>query len=153
MKADTRLFGPIEIEDEKIIEISQGIIGFPDLKHFTLIYDSERETQSAIRWLQSMDDGDIAMPVIAPGELLPDYRPTVNNELLADLGELTSENTYLLVTVRVPENIEELSVNLKAPIVINTDTNKGSQVIVEDDFEVRHKIYDLIRDGQQKAGE
>ena len=140
MKADTRLFGPIEIEDEKIIEISQGIIGFPDLKHFTLIYDSERETQSAIRWLQSMDDGDIAMPVIAPGELLPDYRPTVNNELLADLGELTSENTYLLVTVRVPENIEELSVNLKAPIVINTDTNKGSQVIVEDDFEVRHKI-------------
>ena len=67
MKADTRLFGPIEIEDEKIIEISQGIIGFPDLKHFTLIYDSERETQSAIRWLQSMDDGDIAMPVIAPG--------------------------------------------------------------------------------------
>jgi len=153
MKADTRLFGPIEIEDEKIIEISQGIIGFPDLKHFTLIYDSERETQSAIRWLQSMDDGDIAMPVIAPGELLPDYRPTVNNELLADLGELTSENTYLLVTVRVPENIEELSVNLKAPIVINTDTNKGSQVIVEYDFEVRHKIYDLIRDGQQKAGE
>ena len=153
MKADTRLFGPIEIEDEKIIEISQGIIGFPDLKHFTLIYDSERETQPAIRWLQSMDDGDIAMPVIAPGELLPDYRPTVNNELLADLGELTSENTYLLVTVRVPENIEELSVNLKAPIVINTDTNKGSQVIVEDDFEVRHKIYDLIRDGQQKAGE
>ena len=153
MKADTRLFGPIEIEDEKIIEISQGIIGFPDLKHFTLIYDSERETQSAIRWLQSMDDGDIAMPDIAPGELLPDYRPTVNNELLADLGELTSENTYLLVTVRVPENIEELSVNLKAPIVINTDTNKGSQVIVEDDFEVRHKIYDLIRDGQQKAGE
>lgn len=153
MKADTRLFGPIEIEDEKIIEISQGIIGFPDLKHFTLIYDSEREVQSAIRWLQSMDDGDIAMPVIAPGELLPDYRPTVNNELLADLGELTSENTYLLVTVRVPENIEELSVNLKAPIVINTDNNRGSQVIVEDDFEVRHKIYDLIRDGQQKAGE
>ncbi len=153
MKADTRLFGPIEIEDEKIIEISQGIIGFPNLKHFTLIYDSEREVQSAIRWLQSMDDGDIAMPVIAPGELLPDYRPTVNNELLAELGELTSENTYLLVTVRVPENIEELSVNLKAPIVINTDTNKGSQVIVEDDFEVRHKIYDLIRDGQQKAGE
>ena len=153
MKADTRLFGPIEIEDEKIIEISQGIIGFPNLKHFTLIYDSEREVQSAIRWLQSMDDGDIAMPVIAPGELLPDYRPTVNNELLAELGELTSENTYLLVTVRVPENIEELSVNLKAPIIINTDTNKGSQVIVEDDFEVRHKIYDLIRDGQQKAGE
>ena len=152
MKADTRLFGPIEIEDEKIIEIGQGIIGFPDLKHFTLIFDSEREQKSAIHWLQSMDDGDIAMPVIVPGELIPDYRPTVNDELLEGLGELTPENTYILVTVRVPENIEDISVNLKAPIVINTDTNKGSQVIVEDDFEVRHKIYDLIRDGKE-AGE
>ena len=40
MKADTRLFGQIEIEPEKIIEMEQGLIGFPDLKHFTLIYDS-----------------------------------------------------------------------------------------------------------------
>ena len=153
MKADTRLFGPIEIEDEKIIHIAQGIIGFPDLKHFTLIFDCERETTSAIHWLQSMDDGDVAMPVIVPGELLPDYRPTVNDALLQGLGELTPDNTYILVTVRVPENIEDISVNLKAPIIINTDTNKGSQVIVEDDFAVRHNIYSLIRDGQKKAGE
>lgn len=152
MKADTRLFGPIEIEDGKIIEIGQGIIGFPDLKHFTLIFDSEREQKSAIHWLQSMDDGDIAMPVIVPGELIPDYRPTVNDEMLEGLGELTPENTYILVTVRIPENIEDISVNLKAPIVINTDSNKGSQVIVENDFEVRHKIYDLIRD-RKEAGE
>ena len=100
MKADTRLFGPIKIEDEKIIHIAQGIIGFPDLKHFTLIFDCERETKSAIHWLQSMDDGDVAMPVIVPGELLPDYRPTVNDELLQGLGELTPDNTYILVTVR-----------------------------------------------------
>ena len=153
MKADTRLFGPIEIEDGKIIEIEQGIIGFPDLKHFTLIYDSDREQKSAIHWLQSMDDGDIAMPVIVPGELIPDYQPTVNEELLKGLGDLTPENTYILVTVRVPENIEDISVNLKAPIIVNTDSNKGSQVIVEDDFEVRHKIYGLIRDRQEKAGE
>ena len=153
MKADTRLFGPIEIEDEKIITIGQGIIGFPKLQHFTLIFDSERETKSAIHWLQSMDDGDIAMPVIVPGELLSDYRPTVNEELLEGLGELTPDNTYLLVTVRVPDNIEEISVNLKAPIVINTDTNKGSQVIVEDDFEIRYRIYDLIRSDREKAGE
>lgn len=153
MKADTRLFGAIEIEDGKIIEIEQGIIGFPDLKHFTLIYDSDREQKSAIHWLQSMDDGDIAMPVIVPGELIPDYQPTVNEELLKGLGDLTPENTYILVTVRVPENIEDISVNLKAPIIVNTDSNKGSQVIVEDDFEVRHKIYGLIRDRQEKAGE
>lgn len=153
MKADTRLFGPIEIEDSKIIYMEQGMIGFPELKHFTLIYDSERETQSALHWLQSMDDGDVAMPVIVPGELLPDYNPTVNDELLEGLGKLTPDNTYILVAVRVPEQIEDISVNLKAPIIVNTDTNKGSQVIVEDDFAVRYNIYGLLCDRQKKAGE
>ncbi len=94
MKADTRLFGQIEIEPEKIIEMEQGLIGFPDLKHFTLIYDSEREQKSAIIWLQSMDDGDVAMPVMVPTDLIPDYQPTVNNELLEKLGNLTPENTF-----------------------------------------------------------
>lgn len=153
MKAKTRLFGEIEIQDEKIIQIDQGMIGFPELKHFTLIFDSDREEKSVIMWLQSMDDGDIAMPVVVPAELLPDYNPTVDNELLENLGTLTPENTYVLVTVTVPKDIEDISVNLKAPIVINTDTNKGCQLIVEDDYAVRYKIYDLIKDGKKKAGE
>lgn len=153
MKAKTRLFGEIEIEDAKIIQIDQGIIGFPELRNFTLIFDSEREGKSVIMWLQSMDEGDIAIPVAAPTDLLKEYNPTVDNGLLENLGDLTPENTYILVTVTVPENIEDISVNLKAPIVINTDTNKGCQLIVEDDYAVRHKIYDLIKDGKKKAGE
>lgn len=153
MRAKTRLFDEIEIEDEKIIQMEQGIIGFPGLKHFTLIFDSEREEKSPIMWLQSMDDGDVAIPVIVPGDLIPEYNPTVNNDLLEALGELNAENTYVLVTVRVPRDIEDISVNLKAPIIINTDTNKGCQLIVEDDYAVRHKIYDLMKDGKEKAGE
>ena len=153
MKAKTRLFGEIEMGDEKIIRIEQGMIGFPDLQNFTLIFDSEREEKSVIMWLQSMDDGDIAIPVIVPTDLVSDYNPSVDDALLEKLGTLTPENTYVLVTVTVPKNIEEISVNLKAPIVINTDTNKGCQLIVEDDYAVRYNIYDLIRDGKKKAGE
>ncbi len=153
MKAKTRLFGDIEIENEKIIKMDQGIIGFPDLKNFTLIFDSDRGDKSAIMWLQSMDDGDIAMPVMVPTDIIPEYNPTVSNELLEPLGELTPDNTYILVTVTVPQNIQNISVNLKAPIIVNMDTNKGSQIIVEDDYAVRHKIYDLIKDGKKKAGE
>ena len=66
MKANTRLFGKIDIEDSKIIIFKEGIIGFPDLKHFTLIYDEEKEGQGTIKWLQSMDDPSFALPVINP---------------------------------------------------------------------------------------
>lgn len=153
MKATTRLFGEIEIGEEKIVTMEQGIIGFPNLNHFTLIFDSEKEEKSGIMWLQSLDDGEVAIPVLVPTELMPEYNPTVNNELLEGLGSLTPENIYVLVTVTVPKDIHRISVNLKAPIIVNTDTNRGCQLIVEDDYEVRHNIYDLIKDGKEKAGE
>ena len=63
--------------------------------------------------------------------------------MIAPLGKLTPENTYILVTVTVPKNIEDFSVNLKAPVVINMDNRKGVQMIVEDDYPVKYKVYDV----------
>ena len=135
MKADSRIFGKIEIEDDKIITLEKGMIGFPDLNHFALIYDEEKEKKyNSIMWLQSMDDPDIAFPVMMPHIVKEDYNPNVSEEMIAPLGKLTPENTYILVTVTVPKNIEDFSVNLKAPVVINMDNRKGVQMIVEDDY-------------------
>lgn len=36
------------------------------------------------------------------------------------------------------------SINLKAPIIINTETNKGCQIIVEDDYPVKYNIYEAV---------
>ena len=152
MKANTRLFGEVDIEEVKIITLEKGMIGFPDLKKFTLIFDVEKE-KNLIKWLQSMDDPDIAFPVVEPTEIIPEYNPVVNHELLAGLGEVTTENIYVLTTITVPKNIEKMSVNLKAPIVINTDTRKGCQMIVEDDFPVRYQIYHLLKEKKEKAVE
>lgn len=151
MKAETRIFGTIDIPEEKIIQLETGMIGFPQLRNFALIYDEEKGDAAAIRWLQSMDEPEIAFPVMDPLVIKEDYNPTVSDEILSPLGELKDENTYLLVTVTVPTEIEKLSINLKAPIVINTDNNKGVQLIVEDDYTVKYYIYDLLKN--RKAGE
>ena len=151
MKAETRVFGTIDIEEDKIIRMEKGIIGFPSLQNFALIFDKEKDSKEAsIMWLQSMDDGDIAFPVMVPTVLVPDYRPTVNEEILSPLGELNDDNTYMLVTVKVPQDLTKMTTNLKAPIVINLDNNKAVQLIIEDDYSVRFPIYDLLKG---KAGE
>ena len=66
---------------------------------------------------------------------------------------MSEEDTYILVTATVPKRIEDFSVNLKAPIVINMATNKGAQVITEDDYQVKYKVYDLLKAKKEKAGE
>ncbi|MCD7709259.1 MAG: flagellar assembly protein FliW [Clostridiales bacterium] len=154
MKANTRIFGEIEVADDKLITMEQGMIGFPDLKCFALIFDMEKEDRDrSIMWLQSMDDTDIAFPVINPHIVAEDYNPNVSEEIIAPLGELTDDNTYVLVTATVPRDIKEFSVNLKAPIVINMDNRKAMQLIVEDDYPIKFKIYDLIKTIKEKAGE
>ena len=154
MKANTRIFGEIEIEDEKIITQEKGMIGFPDLNHFALIFDEEKEQKdTTIMWLQSMDEPDIAFPVMMPHVVKEDYDPNVSEAAIAPLGDLTPENTYLLVTVTVPRNIKEFSVNLKAPIIINMDNHKGMQLIVEDDYPVKYRVYDFLKEKKEKAGE
>ena len=151
MKADTRLLGKIEIEDEKIITFEQGIIGFPYMKHFALIFDVEDGKEAKIKWLQSMDEECFAMPVMSPYELVPDYHPSVSDETWQTLGEIRDEDMLVLVTVTVPTDITQMSINLKAPVVVNLATNKASQVIVEDEYPVKYKIYDKVKDGKKEG--
>ena len=58
-----------------------------------------------------------------------------------------------MTTVTVPRELEKMSINLKAPIIINSETNKGAQIIVEDDMPVKYMIYDLLKSRKEKAGE
>ena len=100
MTVNTRLFGEVTIDDDKINKLEKGIVGFPDLKNFTLIYDNEKgEDERSIMWFQSLDEPQFAMPVLNPIDIVADYNPTVNDDLLEPLGDLTEDNLYVLVTV------------------------------------------------------
>ena len=99
-----------------------------------------------ISWFQSLDEPGLAIPVINPLIVKPDYNPVVEDELLKGMGELTEENLVILLTMTVPSDITQMTVNLMAPIIINSDTRKGAQVIVEnDDYEIKYKVYDKLK--------
>ena len=154
MQLNTRLFGEIEIEDEKIIFFEKGIIGFPHCQRFTLIYDETDDgKRKNISWLQSIEEPAFALPVLDPLLVKEDYNPKVEEQLLKHLGTLAEDSTYVLVTVTATADVKKLSVNLKAPIVINVKERKAVQVIVEDDFPVKFPIYEILKAKKEKAGE
>ena len=65
-----------------------GLIGFENLKKFAIIYDSDREERSKISWLQSMEEPALALPIIHPSELIDDYGPIVEDELMKNIGDV-----------------------------------------------------------------
>lgn len=151
MVVNTRLFGEIDIEESKIITFEKGIIGMPDMKRFTLIYDSEKK-DSQIRWMQSLDDGAMALPVMDPLAVMDKYQPLVSDKMMERLGEYNDEkDLFVLVTLRVPSDITQMTINLKGPMIINTLNNRAVQLIVEDDYPVRFPIYDILQANKEKS--
>lgn len=151
MQIKTKAFGEVVIDDDKIIHFPNGIIGFPELTEFTLIHDVEKGTDS-IHWLQSIQEPGFAMPVMDPLIVCPDYNPEANDDLFDILGEIKPDELLVLVTVRVPSDLTQMSVNLKGPIVINVSEKRALQIIVEgDEYPVRFPIYDIVN--HKKAGE
>ncbi len=151
MTLQTKVFGEVTIEEEKIITFPGGIVGFPDLTQFALLHDEEDGIET-IHWLQSLQEPAFAMPVMDPLLVKEDYNPEVDDELLKILGDWEHDELLVLVTVTVPQELEKMTVNLKGPILINGKNRKACQVIVEgEEFKVKVPIYDILQ--AKKAGE
>lgn len=154
MVAETKFFGTIDIEDDKIINFPNGIIGFENLKNFALIYDSEREERSKISWLQSMEEPLMVLPVINPLDLMDAYTPTIEDELMKNIGDPADADLLIFVTLSIPSDLTLMTANLKAPFIINTVDRKAMQVIVENsEYPVKFNAYGAIQAMKEKEGE
>ena len=152
MKLTTRVFGEVEVDDSKIVVFPNGIIGFPDLKKFTLMYD-EGESASTIKWLQSIDEPEFALPVLDPLIVCPDYKPIIDKNGITEIGDFDEQEMLVLVTVTVPHDLTKMTVNLMGPIIINIRDMKASQSIVDnEDYPVKFPIYDILKKNKEAKG-
>lgn len=152
MKINTKVFGEIEVDEERVITFEKGIIGFPQLNRFMLLHDEEEGEDAGIRWLQSLEEPGFAMPVMDPLVVAPDYEPEVDDEMLKCVGDITPDNILVFVTASIPSDLTKMSVNLQGPIIINVDERKACQVIVDTEkYPVKFPVYDIFQ--ARKAGE
>ncbi len=152
MEIKTRIFGTVDVADDKLIKFEGGLVGFPELVDFALIHDLDDEKAQGIQWLQSVQEPQFAIPVIDPISVMEKYNPQIEDELLKPLGELNADNMLVLVTVTVPRDISQMSVNLRGPIIINTDTRKAAQVIAEgEEYAVKYPVYEILKSRKEEG--
>lgn len=144
MKLNTNFFGEIDVQDDKIVNFADDMLGFEGFSKFLFMSDDKEE--SKFSWLQCIDDVDIVLTLFNIFAVMPDYSPNVPIEHLEGLGEFEEEDLEIFCVAKIPRNVEEMSINLKAPIVINTKNNKAKQVIVSnDDYPIKYKIYEELK--------
>lgn len=153
MQIKSKLFGDIEIQDDKIITFEHGIMGFEELKKYALVFDSDKPTPNKIMWLQSAEISDLAFPVLDPTIIMKEYNPIVEDEWLAPIGGYTTEEDLLVLCIlTVPSDLTKMTANIKAPLIINSNTKKGCQIIANnDEYSVRYNVYDILQKKKEEV--
>lgn len=139
MKITTTRFGELEVDKKDIIEFTEGLLGFENLKKFFIVDPGD---QTLILWLQSTDDAGTAFPIIEPKIFQPNYMVKLLPVELNSLALENLQNASVYTVLTIPQNVTEMSANLKAPIIINNKTKMARQIVLQDSkLEVRFKMY------------
>jgi flagellar assembly factor FliW len=139
VKITTTRFGELEVDKKDIIEFTEGLLGFENLKKFFIVDPGD---QTLILWLQSTDDAATAFPIIEPKIFQPNYMVKLLPVELNSLSLENLQNASVYTVLTIPQNVTEMSANLKAPIIINNKTKSARQIVLQDSkLEVRFKMY------------
>jgi flagellar assembly factor FliW len=131
-------FGTLEIEPEAVIEFPNGLIGLGGRQYALVDHDGD----SAFRWLHSLEDPALALPVTNPWRFFADYAVDLSDETSALITE-APENVDVWVTVRAGAELSDFYANLRAPIVVSD--GQGHQVINEaPDAPVRAPLFPAV---------
>jgi flagellar assembly factor FliW len=135
MKLDTTRFGSVEMQPDDLIHFPSGLMGMEYARHWVLLADAENE---ALGWLQSTSQPELALAVVSPRRFVPDYQVRVSR------GELTplelSEVKEAQVLAVVGKNDRGITMNLKAPLVINLERRLGRQVITNGEQPLQYPL-------------
>lgn len=141
MKINTSRFGTVDVSDSDLMEFSDGLLGFESLKKFFIVDPAD---ETLILWLQSVDEPDVAFPMLEPKLFKGDYKVRLSaNELRSlKIDSASGKDTLVYCILTIPGDVAAMTANLKAPVVINTTSRLARQVVLqENEYSVKFSMY------------
>ena len=139
MQLATKYFGTIDYEAEDVLSFPDGLFGFEEERAFLLL--PFEGSEGNLLCLQSVQTPPLAFVAMNPFSLKGDYAPVLREEELRLMGVSRSQELCYYVLCAVREPVSESTVNMKCPVVINDQSRRAVQVILEQgDYTMRHRL-------------
>ena len=110
----------MEFEEKHIVYFPDGIIGFEECKKFLIVND---ENSEPFRWLVSLDDEEIGFPLLDPGLVREGYAEKY----------FPSQDVTVFAVVSIKPDVAQSTVNLRSPVVIDSASRIGGQIVLQDE--------------------
>lgn len=138
MELKTKQHGTFTYNEEDIITFKKGIMGLENLKKFII---ADIKENPVFKILQSLEDEAIGLVIISPFEVKNNYEIELKDNLTENLSISSQKEVMLYNTVTVNSDVNKITVNLKAPIVINMDKKLGEQIIIDkEEYKIKHPL-------------
>lgn len=149
IKVNSKPFGEIVVEEKQIIEFSDGILGFDDIRKFVIL----EEEESPFVWLQAFEEPDLAFVAIQPVQFMQEYQLMISSNDLEAVGAKKPDELLVFAIVTIPvDDPSQMTANLQGPIIINPATRLGRQAIsLSDKYTVKHKIIEQLKHNEEEA--
>ena len=136
MNLETTRFGNVEIDDDRVINFSSGLLGFSSYSKFVLLQPDE---QGVFFWLQSTEAPDLAFVVTDPALWITDYQANIRKDQMEELGMNELADAQVLVIVNKRD--DSITSNLQGPLVVNVQGRIGMQLVLADKrWSTRHEL-------------
>ena len=143
-KSETTLktrFGEVAADVTKAIEFPNGILGMPNQKSFVISAMPDKK-MDRFQLLQSLDDSDVSFAVISletVGNLIDaEHLEEIRNVLEMKKADFL---TMLIVSIQKTPSGAKLSVNLRAPLFIDSSNKQGYQLVLANSkYPVQHYL-------------
>ncbi len=139
----TGRFGQLNVADEEIISIPAGVLGFPELTKYCIVDPGD---DVLILWLQSLENADLAFPILEPKIFKPEYTARLSGMELRELKLENVNQSAVFNILTIGEDITQMTANTKAPLVINLREKIAKQVVLqENEYNIKHPMFKELR--------
>ena len=147
MEVQTSRFGVVEIAEDRVITFEKGLLGFPAKTRYCLLQPGD---DAMFFWLQSLDDPDLAFVITDPAMFVAEYSVPLRPEQMETLGLAKLEDAQAFVIVNKIE--DQLTGNLQGPLVVNTLSREGEQLVLADKrWTTRHPLMKVAAPAEKQT--
>ncbi|MEK4285467.1 MULTISPECIES: flagellar assembly protein FliW [unclassified Ureibacillus] len=142
MQIHTKFLGEVEIQEEEVITLTSGLLGLEEYTKYVLL---PLDKDSPLAIFQSIEESQIGFVVAYPFAFKKDYAFDISEVDRKELQVEKEEDVIAYSIVTLKEPFEESTLNLLAPIVINSVKKCGKQIVLQDNqaYPLRFPIAEL----------